>query len=248
LRLAGKTALITGGTSGVGAATARLFLAEGANVMLADIVEAGAPEIIASAGQEARALWTPLDVTVEDQWKSAVEVTIEAFGRVDILVNSAGRSSLSTGEPLSISDWDRIMSVNATGVFLGIKHAAPIMERAGGGSIVNICSIMALVGGDGGHPGYHASKGAVRALTRTAAVRFGKSGIRVNAVYPGFLPQMRTGMPIPPDTLQKFVEWTPLGRTGTPQDVAYGVAYLASDEAAFVTGAELVIDGGFVSR
>ena len=247
MKLAGKTALVTGGTSGVGAATARLFLKEGANVVIADIVEAGADEIIAAGGPEAKARWIPFDVTQEDQWKAAVATATEAFARIDILVNCAGRSSLSTGEPLSIADWDRIMNVNATGVFLGIKHVVPVME-AGGGSIVNVASIMALVGGEGGHPGYHASKGAVRALTKTAAVRYGKFGIRVNAVYPGFLPQMRTGMPIPQNMLRRFVEWTPLGRTGTAQDVANGVAFLASDEASFVTGAELVIDGGFVSR
>jgi NAD(P)-dependent dehydrogenase (short-subunit alcohol dehydrogenase family) len=170
------------------------------------------------------------------------------FDRIDILVNSAGRSSQVEGDPLSLEGWDSIMNVNAAGVFLGTKHVVPVMQRTGGGSIVNISSIMAIVGGEGGHPGYHASKGAVRALTKTFAVRYGRDGIRVNAIYPGFLPPMRTGRPLPPELVARLVEWTPLGRTGTPADIASAVAFLASDEAGFITGAELVVDGGFVSR
>jgi len=248
LRLKGKTALITGATSGIGAATARMFLQEGANVLLADVVETGADAIIQAAAAGASARWVMLDVTREEHWQASVALAQSEFGRLDILVNSAGRSSLAGAEPFAVDDWANIMSVNATGVFLGTKHVVPAMQKSGGGSIVNIASIMALVGGEGGHPGYHASKGAVRALTTTCAVRFGRFGIRVNAVFPGFLPPMRTGRPIPPDILDKLVDWTPLGRAGTPQDVAAGVTYLASDEASFVTGAELVIDGGFVVR
>ena len=248
MRLKGKTALVTGGTSGIGAATVRQFLQEGAKVLIADVVETGADAIIEAAPAGSSARWVMLDVTNEDHWSAGVELAVSAFGKLDILVNCAGRSSQGGGDPLAAADWTRIMDVNATGVFLGIKHAVPAMQKNAGGSIVNIASIMALVGGEGGHPAYHASKGAVRALTTTCAVRYGRFGIRVNAVYPGFLPPMRTGKPIPPDILDRLVEWTPLGRTGTPQDIAAGVAYLASDEAAFVTGAELVIDGGFVSR
>ena len=248
MRLEGKTALVTGGTSGIGAATARRFLKEGANVLIADVVEGGADAILAEAPAGAKARWVALDVTVEEQWRAGVALAVSEFGRLDILVNSAGRSSQVAGDPLSAEDWRRIMDVNSTGVFLGIKHVVPTMQKGGGGSIVNIASIMALVGGEGGSPGYHASKGAVRALTKTCAVRYGRDGIRVNAVFPGFLPAMRTGKPIAPETLHRLKEWTPLGRTGTPQDVAAGVTYLASDEASFVTGAELVIDGGFVSR
>jgi NAD(P)-dependent dehydrogenase (short-subunit alcohol dehydrogenase family) len=226
-----------------------MFLREGANVLIADVVETGADAIIDAAPSGASARWTILDVTQEDHWQAGVDLALSEFGKLDILVNSAGRSSQITGaDPLATLDWNNIMSVNATGVFLGIKHVVPAMQRNGGGAIVNIASIMALVGGEGGHPGYHASKGAVRSLTTTCAVRYGRLGIRVNAIYPGFLPPMRTGKPIPPDMLDKLVEWTPLGRAGTPQDVAAGAIFLASDEAAFVTGAELVIDGGFISR
>lgn len=247
MRLKGKTALVTGGTSGIGAATARRFLAEGANVMLADVVESGAEAIIRDA-RRSSACWLLLDVTREDHWSDAVERAVGEFGRLDILVNSAGRSSQVAGDLMDAKTWQGIMDVNAAGAFLGAKFVVPAMKRNGGGSIVNIASIMALVGGEGGHPAYHASKGAVRALTKTFAVRYGRDKIRVNAVYPGFLPPMRTGKPLPADMLEHLVAWTPLGRTGTPEDVAAGVAFLASDDAAFVTGAELVIDGGFVSR
>jgi len=248
LKLKGKTALITGGTSGIGAATARRFLEEGANVVVADLIEAGADALIAGAGSGSSARWTMLDVTREEDWRRAVDLAISEFGRLDILVNSAGRSSQVEGDAYSAEDWSRIIDVNARGVFLGTQAVVPIMQKNGGGSIVNIASIMALVGGDGGHPGYHASKGAVRSLTKTCAVRYGRYGIRVNAIYPGFLPPMRTGRPIPPAVLEKLVEWTPLGRTGTPQEIAAGAAFLASDDAAFITGTDLVIDGGFVSR
>jgi NAD(P)-dependent dehydrogenase (short-subunit alcohol dehydrogenase family) len=247
LRLKGKTALITGATSGIGAATARRFLAEGANVLLADVVETGADSIVRDA-RHSSACWLLLDVTREDHWKASVERALSEFGRLDILVNSAGRSSQVAGDSMDSQAWQGIMDVNAAGVFLGARAVVPVMQQNGGGSIISIASIMALVGGEGGHPAYHASKGAVRALTKTLAVRYGKHGIRVNAVYPGFLPPMRTGSPLPADMLERLVAWTPLGRTGTPEDVAAGVAFLASEDAAFVTGAELVIDGGFVSR
>jgi NAD(P)-dependent dehydrogenase (short-subunit alcohol dehydrogenase family) len=248
LRLKGKTALITGGTSGIGAATARRFIDEGANVVIADVVESGADAIISGRAAVSSARWTMLDVTRENDWIRAVDLTVSEFGKLDILVNSAGRSSQVDGDLFSVEDWSRIIDVNATGAFLGTKHVVPVMKQNGGGAIVNIASIMALVGGDGGHPGYHASKGAVRSLTKTCAVRYGRYGIRVNAIYPGFLPPMRTGKPIPPTVLEKLVEWTPLGRTGTPREIAAGVAFLASDDAAFITGTDLVIDGGFVSR
>ena len=248
MRLKGKTALITGGTSGIGAATARRFLEEGANVLIGDVVETGAEAIIEGSAAGSSARWTMLDVTREEDWSAAVDLAMSEFGKLDILVNSAGRSSQVDGDIFGAQDWSSIMDVNATGVFFGTTHVVPVMQRNGGGAIVNIASIMALVGGEGGHPGYHASKGAVRSLTKTCAVRYGRYGIRVNAIYPGFLPPMRTGKPVPPKVLEKLVEWTPLGRTGSPQEIAAGVAFLASDDAAFITGADLVIDGGFVSR
>ena len=248
MRLKGKTALVTGATSGIGAATARRFLEEGASVLAGDIEQAGFDALREAAADAASLRWTRLDVTCEDDWNAAVDLAMAEFSRLDIVVNSAGRSSQVADQTFTADDWHGIMDVNAFGMFLSAKHAVPAMQRNGGGAIVNIASIMALVGGEGGHPAYHASKGAVRALTRTHAVRLGRFGIRVNSIYPGFLPPMRTGRPLPADMLSKFVEQTPLGRIGTPQDIAAGVVFLASDDAAFVTGAELVIDGGFVSR
>ena len=144
--------------------------------------------------------------------------------------------------------WRRIMEVNTTGVFLGTKYAIPAMQQAGGGSIVNISSIMGFVGGESGHPAYHASKGAVRIFTKATAVKYGPDGIRANSVHPGFMPPMRSARPRDVASLQRLIDWTPLRRTGKPIEVAYGVLFLASDEASFITGTELVIDGGFIAQ
>jgi NAD(P)-dependent dehydrogenase (short-subunit alcohol dehydrogenase family) len=144
--------------------------------------------------------------------------------------------------------WRRIMEVNTTGVFLGTKYAIPAMRQAGGGSIVNISSIMGFVGGESGHPAYHASKGAVRIFTKATAVKYGPDGIRANSVHPGFMPPMRSARPRDVASLQRLIEWTPLRRTGKPIEVAYGVLFLASDETSFITGTELVIDGGFIAQ
>jgi NAD(P)-dependent dehydrogenase (short-subunit alcohol dehydrogenase family) len=144
--------------------------------------------------------------------------------------------------------WRRIMEVNTTGVFLGTKYAIPAMQQAGGGAIVNISSIMGFVGGESGHPAYHASKGAVRIFTKATAVKYGPDGIRANSVHPGFMPPMRSSRPRDAAALQRLIDWTPLRRTGKPIEVAYGVLFLASDEASFITGTELVIDGGFIAQ
>jgi NAD(P)-dependent dehydrogenase (short-subunit alcohol dehydrogenase family) len=151
-------------------------------------------------------------------------------------------------DPMDTEGWRRIMEVNATGVFLGTKYAIPAMRRAGGGSIVNISSIMGFVGGEAGHPAYHASKGAVRIFTKATAVKYGPDGIRANSVHPGFMPPMRSARPREAADLQRLIDWTPLRRTGKPIEVAYGVLFLASDEASFITGTELVIDGGFIAQ
>ena len=144
--------------------------------------------------------------------------------------------------------WHRIMEVNTTGVFLGTKYALPAMQQAGGGAIVNISSIMGFVGGESGHPAYPASKGAVRIFTKATAVKYGPDGIRANSVHPGFMPPMRTARPRDDASLQRLIDWTPLRRTGKPIEVANGVLFLASDEASFITGTELVIDGGFIAQ
>jgi 3(or 17)beta-hydroxysteroid dehydrogenase len=248
MRLAGKVAIISGAASGMGAEEARLFAREGAQVVIADRLEADGAQVeaaIKAAGGEA--LFVRCDVTQETEWQTVVQTTVARFGKLDILVNNAGVSSTMVADPLDTEGWRRIMEINATGVFLGTKSALPIMQRARGGSIVNISSIMGFVGGEGGHPAYHASKGAVRIFTKAMAVQYGPEGIRVNSVHPGFLPPMRTSHP-DASLREEQARQTPLRRIGSPIEVAYGVLFLASDEASFITGTELVIDGGFLAR
>lgn len=248
MRLANKVAIISGGANGMGAEESRLFAREGAKVVIADVLEDEgtrlAAEINAAGGE---ALFVRTDVTSEADWRQLVQTTEDRFGKLDILVNNAGLSSTSVADPMDTDGWRRIMEVNATGVFLGTKYAIAAMRRAGGGSIVNISSIMGFVGGEGGHPAYHASKGAVRIFTKATAVRYGPEGIRANSVHPGFMPPMRTSHP-DPTIREEQVHLTPLRRIGKPSEVAYGVLFLASDEASFISGTELVIDGGFLAR
>jgi NAD(P)-dependent dehydrogenase (short-subunit alcohol dehydrogenase family) len=249
MRLAGKVALITGGAGGIGGATARLFVKEGARVALGDIrEEAGRRLAEALAGEDRRAIFVRLDVTQEEDWKKAVEATLEAFGRLDILVNNAGIAMRKGVQGTSLSDWEKTMAVNATGVFLGMKAVVDVMKRNGGGSIINISSIYGLVGSAGRIP-YHASKGAVTVVTKAAALELAPYGIRVNSVHPGFIDTPMTA-PLLADerTRQWMLNATPIGRIGRPEDVAYGILYLASDEASFVTGSELVIDGGYTAQ
>ena len=248
MRLEGKVAIISGAASGMGAEEARLFAREGASVVVADITdddgEAVAREIEDSGGE---AVFVHTDVTSEESWRHAVETTIERYGKVDILVNNAGISSGIFSDPLDVDGWSRIMDVNATGVYLGTRAVIPAMQEARAGSIVNISSIMGFVAGDYGHPAYHASKGAVRIFTKATAVRYGPDGIRANSVHPGYMPPMRTSVRDPADR-DEHVRLTPLRRIGETIEVANGVLFLASDEASFITGTELVIDGGFIAR
>ena len=249
MRLEGKVAIISGASGGMGAEEARLFAREGAKVVLADIVdddgEAVAREIEDTGGE---ATYIHTDVTSAESWEAMVSATIDKYGKVDILVNNAGISSGSHEDPLDIEGWTRIMDVNSTGVYLGTRAVIPTMQQSGSGSIVNISSIMGFVGGEGGHPAYHASKGAVRIFTKATAVRYGPDGIRANSVHPGFMPPMRSSSFRSDGQLEDLVRLTPLRRTGETIEVANGVLFLASDEASFVTGTELVIDGGFIAR
>jgi len=247
MRLRDKVAIITGGAHGMGEAEARLFAGEGAKVVVADIL-AGDAEAVASAirADGGEAISAKIDVTSEAEWTGLIAKTLAAYGRLDILVNNAGISGSSVGDPDGLDGWHRIIAVNQTSVFLGTKLAAEQMARAGGGSIVNISSIMGLVGSTSGHPAYHASKGAVRIYSKAAAVRYGPSGVRVNTVHPGYMPPMLNATNA--GERADKVALTPLRRIGKPIEVAYGVLFLASDEASFVTGAELVIDGGFIAQ
>ena len=247
MRLKDKVAIVTGGAHGMGEAEVRLFAAEGAKIVVADILakeaEAVAADIRAGGGE---AIAAAIDVTREADWVALVGKTLSAYGRLDILVNNAGISGSSVGDPDGLAGWDRIIAVNQTSVFLGTKFAAEEMAKTGGGSIVNISSIMGFVGGSSGHPAYCASKGAVRIYTKAAAVRYGPSGVRVNSVHPGYMPPMLNATNA--NERADKIDATPLRRLGKPIEVAYGVLFLASDEASFVTGTELVIDGGYIAQ
>jgi NAD(P)-dependent dehydrogenase (short-subunit alcohol dehydrogenase family) len=247
MRLKDKVAIITGGAHGMGEAEARLFAAAGAKVVVADIL-AGDAEAVAAAirADGGEAISAKIDVTSEAEWKSLIDKALTTYGRLDILVNNAGISGSSVGDPDGLDGWHRIIAVNQTSVFLGTKLAAEQMAKTGGGSIVNISSIMGFVGSTSGHPAYHASKGAVRIYSKAAAARYGPSGVRVNTVHPGYMPPMLNATNA--GERDDKIALTPLRRIGKPIEVAYGVLFLASDEASFVTGAELVVDGGFIAQ
>ena len=247
MRLKDKVAIITGGAHGMGEVEARLFAEEGARVIIADMLvkegEAVAADI--SVGQR-QARFVRTDVTLETDWQRLIAETIAAYGKIDILVNNAGISGSAVGDADSLEGWQRLLAVNSTSVFLGTKLAAAEMTKAGGGSIINISSIMGIIASEKSHPGYPASKAAVRNYTKAAACRYGPQGIRVNSVHPGYMPPMLNATNAP--GRQAKIAQTPLRRLGEPIEVAYGVLFLASDEASFVTGAELVIDGGYIAR
>jgi NAD(P)-dependent dehydrogenase (short-subunit alcohol dehydrogenase family) len=247
MRLDGKVAIVTGAAHGMGEAEARLFAKEGAKVVVADVLgkeaEAVAAGIRASGGN---AIAATIDVTSEPEWVALIAKTLASYGRIDILVNNAGISGSSVGDPDGLEGWQRVIAVNQTSVFLGTKLAAEQMAKTGGGSIVNISSIMGFVGGPSGHPAYSASKGAVRIYTKSAAVRYGPLGVRVNSVHPGYMPPMLNATNA--NERGEKIAATPLRRLGEPIEVAYGVLFLASDEASFVTGTELVIDGGYIAQ
>ena len=249
MRLSGKVALITGGASGMGRSEATIFAREGARVVVGDVLEADGREVaekIAAAGGQAR--FVKLDVTSETDWQQAVNTTVASFGKLDVLVNNAGISGTFDPDTMSTAAWDTLMNVNAKGVFLGMKHAVPAMQRAGGGAIVNISSISGFVGQDRIHMGYNASKGAVRLMTKSAAVQYANDGIRVNSVHPGVMPPMRTSKAsADPAWREKTLRAVPMKREGRVEEVAYAVLFLASDEASYITGSELVVDGGYLA-
>ncbi len=258
-RLKDKFALITGGASGIGAETARQFAAEGAAVAIADLNgelgRAVADQINQSGGT---ARFRELDTTSEAQWIEVIGAVEQAFGGLHILVNSAGISGREPDpdqgfahrriEDQSLAGWERVMAVNATGIFLGTKHAVDPMRRAGGGSIINISSICGIVGSFA-NGAYHASKGAVRTFSKSAAIQYAADGIRVNSIHPGFVDSPMTeeahGRA---EVAQVRLAATPLGRFGQPIDIAMGCLYLAADESSWVTGSELVIDGGMIAN
>ena len=249
MRLDGKVALITGAASGMGASMARIFAGEGAKVVVADMLEDEGKKIVGEITRtNGAAIFQRLDVSSEAEWQEAIAAALAAFGKLDILVNDAGISGSDVEDLFDTAAWQRLMAVNATGAFLGMKFAIPEMKKAGGGSIVNISSISGVTGQRGIHVGYNASKGAVRTLTKAAAVQHGRDNIRVNSVHPGLMPPMRTsGRTADPAVRAKMLEGVPLGRAGRVEEVANAVLFLASDEASYITGTELYVDGGFLA-
>jgi NAD(P)-dependent dehydrogenase (short-subunit alcohol dehydrogenase family) len=244
-----RVALITGGSRGIGAATALALAAKGVRIFLAS--EGTEAELLAGVAACREAGAPDADFAIADlEQPGAAEGVVaacnERLARIDILVNNAGISGSSVGDPDGLEGWQRIIAVNQTSVFLGTKLAAEQMAKTGGGSIVNISSIMGFVGGASGHPAYSASKGAVRIYTKSAAVRYGPLGVRVNSVHPGYMPPMLNATNA--NERGEKIAATPLRRLGEPIEVAYGVLFLASDEASFVTGTELVIDGGYIAQ
>jgi NAD(P)-dependent dehydrogenase (short-subunit alcohol dehydrogenase family) len=251
MRMKDKVALISGAASGMGAATARLFGREGAAmVFVADLLDKEGAEVVESinkAGGKARYLH--LDVTDEAGWQAAAAEIEKSAGGLDVLVNNAGISGSAEQDLYDTAAWNRLMNINATGVFLGMKHGIALMKKGGkGGSVINLSSVSGIVGQGFIHVGYNASKGAVRLITKSGAAQHGRDNIRVNSVHPGLMPPMRTsGRTADPATRAKTLKGVPLGRAGEVDEVAYAILFLASDESSYVTGAELVVDGGWTA-
>jgi len=248
-RLEGRVALITGAASGIGKVTAQRLAAEGAAVLVTDIqIEAGEATVRELVAAGARAAFVKHDVTSETDWEAAVAQAVEDFGGLDILVNNAGMGDIKPIEETTLDEWDRTIAIDQTGVFLGMKIAAPALKKSAHASVVNISSIFGSSGGFGVSPAYHAAKGAVRTLTKNVALHWATEGVRVNSIHPGFIatPILEQSRNTP--IWDGMTALTPMGRLGRPEDIAAGVAYLASDDAAFITGLELYIDGGYMAR
>jgi NAD(P)-dependent dehydrogenase (short-subunit alcohol dehydrogenase family) len=244
-RFDGRTALVTGGASGIGRQTALRLASEGANVVVADVQDGPGADVVTEIEKNGgTALFLHLDVTSEDAWNAAVAEVTTRFGGLDILVNNAGLGHAETLEETSLALYEKVVAVTQTSVFLGTKAFAPLLKASAAASVVNISSIFGASGGFGTSPAYHAAKGAVRTLTKNVAVEWAPLGIRVNSIHPGFIETPMMG-----DTDQEpYVATTPLGRVGKPSEVAAAITFLASDDASFITGAELFVDGGYIAR
>ena len=249
MRLENKVALISGGSRGMGAVEAKLFASEGARIIIGDIREEEGRQVEAQINESGgECFFAHLDVTSEANWLEAVAQAVTKYGKLDILINNAGIFPMEKVEETTEESWDMVMDVNAKGVFLGTKSVIPAMRAAGGGSIINLSSIAGLVGSTYS-ASYNASKGAVRLLTKSTAIQYAREGIRANSIHPGLIDTlMAADLLADEDLRQRRVATTPMGRVGRAEEVAYGALYLASDESSFMTGSELVIDGGFTAQ
>ena len=247
-RYQGRRVLVTGATGGLGVEICRRLASEGAQVVAADLADTDLGALVAElAGGPHLAL--PLDVSDEDAWRDAVALIVAELGGLDVLVNNAAIGSTNTVEDEDRERWDRVLAVDATGVWLGMKHAGPVIESSGGGAIVNVASILGSTGGLGNSVAYHAAKGAVRTITKNAALHWATRGVRVNSLHPGFIGTRAL--------LERFegserhramLANTPMGRLGRPEEIAGAVAFLGSEDAGYMTGTELYADGGWTAR
>ena len=248
MELEGKVAIVTGGARGIGGATVEALAREGAFVFVADLSDEGETLAKRLAGEGKCARYVKLDVTDEAQWKKLVDDIVREFGHLDILVNNAGIGTLEDVEQETRAGWDKVIAVNQMAVWLGMKYSAPAMKNNGGGSIVNVSSIFGAVGGFGGSVAYHASKGAVRLMTKNAAVRYAKEGVRVNSIHPGFIdtPMLVAvkGTPVEQALLQN----TPMGRLGTSAEIGEVIAFMSGPKASYMTGSEVFVDGGWTAQ
>lgn len=248
-RLEGRVALITGGASGIGKATAFRFIEEGAKVVISDIQdslgESVQKELKAKGGD---ALYLHHDVSNEASWKEVLAKIESQYGGLDILFNNAGIGDTLTIEDTPLDNYMKTTAVTQTSVFLGMKLAAPLLKKSKHASVINTSSIFGISGGFGASPAYHAAKGAVRLMTKSAALGWATAGIRVNSVHPGFIDTPILGDAKQTEFGKVLLQVTPMGRLGLPEEIAAGVAFLASDDASFMTGSELVIDGGYLAR